>query len=155
MAGPLACSVPAWRNSLVFHDLEKITSIYIHVFPALLLYSIRWYQPTGTWPFNPFWPLTFLPAQKNVSSSCECHPGMLMPRFRHCCVVDVDGSGWGPCLDACGALEGKDLGHALLLYVMWQIMYFVKVEMVEKGTQRVSRGWATLGDWGCRHASFG
>lgn len=64
MAGPLACSVPAWRNSLVFHDLEKITSIYIHVFPALLLYSIRWYQPTGTWPSNLFWPLTFLPPRK-------------------------------------------------------------------------------------------
>lgn len=86
---------------------------------------------------------------------------MLMPRFRRCCVVDVDGSGWGPCLDACGALEGKDLGHALLLYVMWQIMYFVKVEMVEKGTQRVSRGGATLGEgtacmphscWACLHA---
>ena len=32
-----------WRNSLVFHDVEKITSLYIHIFPGLLLYALRWY----------------------------------------------------------------------------------------------------------------
>jgi hypothetical protein len=33
----------AWRNSLVLHSLDKVTSIYIHFFPALLAYSERWH----------------------------------------------------------------------------------------------------------------
>jgi hypothetical protein len=40
--GPLAWAVPAWRNSLVFHDMQKITSVYIHIFPALTCITIRW-----------------------------------------------------------------------------------------------------------------
>lgn len=42
--------MPVWRNSLVFHDVEKITSLYIHIFPGLLLYTLRWYPRTpGRW----------------------------------------------------------------------------------------------------------
>lgn len=29
-AGPLAWSIPALRNSLVLHDLEKTTSVFMH-----------------------------------------------------------------------------------------------------------------------------
>lgn len=32
----------AWRNSLVFHSLDKVTSVYIHILPALLTYVWRW-----------------------------------------------------------------------------------------------------------------
>lgn len=44
--GPLAFAVPVWRNSLVFHDVEKITSLYIHIFPGLLTYALKWYPST-------------------------------------------------------------------------------------------------------------
>lgn len=33
----------------------------------------------------------------------------------------------------CGSLGGQDLALALLLYVAWQIMYLIKVEVAEKG----------------------
>lgn len=29
--GPVAVAIIAWRNSLVFHDLEKVTSVFIHI----------------------------------------------------------------------------------------------------------------------------
>jgi hypothetical protein len=29
-------------NSLVFHSLDKVTSVFIHIFPALVTYVIRW-----------------------------------------------------------------------------------------------------------------
>jgi len=45
--GPLAMAIPAWRNSLVFHSLDKITSIFVHALPALLLFCTRWYPPPG------------------------------------------------------------------------------------------------------------
>jgi len=41
-SGPLAWSVLAWGNSLVFHSLEKITSLFIHLTPNLLFYTMRW-----------------------------------------------------------------------------------------------------------------
>ena len=40
--GPLLWAIPLYRNSVVFHSLDRITSIYLHMFPALVLYSIRW-----------------------------------------------------------------------------------------------------------------
>ncbi|KAK2173068.1 hypothetical protein NP493_905g00056 [Ridgeia piscesae] len=41
--GPMAWATCLFRNSLVFHSVDKMTSIYIHVLPAYLMYSIRWY----------------------------------------------------------------------------------------------------------------
>jgi hypothetical protein len=40
--GALFGAVLAWRNSLVFHSLDKVTSIAIHVLPGLLTYIERW-----------------------------------------------------------------------------------------------------------------
>lgn len=33
--GPLAWGIVAWNNSLVFHDLDKMTSVAIHIMPAI------------------------------------------------------------------------------------------------------------------------
>lgn len=43
--GPLAFSVAAWRNSLVFHSLDKVTSVFIHLYPPLVFHSIRFLVP--------------------------------------------------------------------------------------------------------------
>jgi len=43
--GPLCVAIVMWRNSLVFHDLDKITSVFIHMFPPLVTFSLRWYPP--------------------------------------------------------------------------------------------------------------
>lgn len=47
--GPLAWAIVVWRNSLVLHDLEKVTSVFIHMMPPLLAYSRRTLQVAG-WP---------------------------------------------------------------------------------------------------------
>lgn len=44
-SGPVLWAIVAWRNSLVFHSLDKVTSVYIHLFPALLAWS---QQPCST-----------------------------------------------------------------------------------------------------------
>ena len=33
--GPLLIALVMWKNSLVFHDLDKTTSMFIHLFPSL------------------------------------------------------------------------------------------------------------------------
>uniref|UniRef100_A0A7S2Q1C6 Glycerophosphocholine acyltransferase 1 n=1 Tax=Skeletonema marinoi TaxID=267567 RepID=A0A7S2Q1C6_9STRA len=40
--GPLVLAVAMWRNSLVFHSLDKMTSMFIHILPALVMFSQRW-----------------------------------------------------------------------------------------------------------------
>jgi len=45
--GPLLVGLVMWRNSLVFHDLDKLTSVFIHLFPALVTWCIRWYPSNG------------------------------------------------------------------------------------------------------------
>jgi hypothetical protein len=39
--GPLASAIITWRNSLVFHSLDKVTSLFIHMYPPLVLTVIR------------------------------------------------------------------------------------------------------------------
>jgi hypothetical protein len=35
-------AIYAWRNALVFHSLDKMTSTAIHIIPPLTTYAIRW-----------------------------------------------------------------------------------------------------------------
>ncbi|KAF0689275.1 Aste57867_19254 [Aphanomyces stellatus] len=41
--GPLVWAVVLWRNSLVFHDVDRMSGVFIHLMPCLLYYAIRWY----------------------------------------------------------------------------------------------------------------
>lgn len=44
--GPLAFGIVMWRNSLVFHEIDKCCSVFIHLFPPLITYCARWF-PRG------------------------------------------------------------------------------------------------------------
>jgi len=41
-AGPLFTAVIMFRNSLVFHSFDKLTSCYIHICPFLVTFTMRW-----------------------------------------------------------------------------------------------------------------
>lgn len=42
--GPLLMAVIAWSNCLVFHDIDRVTSLFIHIYPPLVLYAERWHN---------------------------------------------------------------------------------------------------------------
>ncbi|CAK0890065.1 unnamed protein product [Prorocentrum cordatum] len=44
LSGVLMVSIPVFRNSFVPHSLDRITSLHIHLGPALQLYVLRWYS---------------------------------------------------------------------------------------------------------------
>ncbi|KAJ3717061.1 hypothetical protein C8R42DRAFT_704080 [Lentinula raphanica] len=46
-ATTLASAVITWRNSLVFHDLDKVTSLFIHIYPPFCFTVIRHYYPNA------------------------------------------------------------------------------------------------------------
>ena len=41
--GPLAFAIAAFRNSLVYHSMEFLSSLAIHAGPMVLMSSARWY----------------------------------------------------------------------------------------------------------------
>ncbi|KAF7313510.1 hypothetical protein HMN09_00506900 [Mycena chlorophos] len=43
--GSLASAVITWRNSLVFHDQDKVTSLFIHLYPPFTFTVIRHFYP--------------------------------------------------------------------------------------------------------------
>eukprot|EP01065_Artemidia_motanka_P006918 TRINITY_DN1337_c0_g1_i2.p1 TRINITY_DN1337_c0_g1~~TRINITY_DN1337_c0_g1_i2.p1 ORF type:complete len:499 (+),score=164.73 TRINITY_DN1337_c0_g1_i2:56-1498(+) len=60
--GPLGWAIVAWRNSLVFHSFDKVTSVYIHTYPMLLTFTWRWRQhcsgadcAVAAWGQEPGW----------------------------------------------------------------------------------------------------
>ncbi|KAJ1615845.1 hypothetical protein T492DRAFT_918794 [Pavlovales sp. CCMP2436] len=51
-SGPLAIATVAWRNSLVFHSVDKVTSIFIHLLPVATLHTLHW-TPASLCPSEP------------------------------------------------------------------------------------------------------
>ncbi|KAI0347433.1 hypothetical protein BDW22DRAFT_1351871 [Trametopsis cervina] len=45
--GSLGSAVITWRNSLVFHDSDKVTSLFIHIYAPLVFTTIRHYYPNA------------------------------------------------------------------------------------------------------------
>lgn len=41
--GAIAVSIKLFRNSLVIHKIDTLTSLFIHLFPMLVMYHIRWF----------------------------------------------------------------------------------------------------------------
>jgi len=40
-------AVVAWKNSLVLHDWSKMTTLFIHIYPPIVTYCMRWYPDEG------------------------------------------------------------------------------------------------------------
>ncbi|ORY43873.1 hypothetical protein BCR33DRAFT_785666 [Rhizoclosmatium globosum] len=88
--GPLMWAIVMWRSGLVFHSLPHITTIYIHLLPALVTYVIRW-----------------LPSEELLASNL-------------CVALD------------CGISLSEMYSWPILLYLLWQALYLVKTEWVDR-----------------------
>eukprot|EP00282_Hemiselmis_andersenii_P000589 CAMPEP_0114112456 /NCGR_PEP_ID=MMETSP0043_2-20121206/2396_1 /TAXON_ID=464988 /ORGANISM="Hemiselmis andersenii, Strain CCMP644" /LENGTH=547 /DNA_ID=CAMNT_0001204555 /DNA_START=204 /DNA_END=1847 /DNA_ORIENTATION=- len=47
-SGPVPIAIIAWRNSLVFHSLDKVTSVVIHLLPCGIVFCMRWFPERTT-----------------------------------------------------------------------------------------------------------
>jgi hypothetical protein len=45
--GPLCTAIATWRNSLVFHSVDKVTSLFIHVYPPFVFTVLRHFYPNA------------------------------------------------------------------------------------------------------------
>jgi len=92
--GPLPCAILVWNNSLVFHDYDKMTSVYIHMLPAILNYTLKYFDRDS------------LRTGLDVCDSINYNT----------------------------ALTTYDIIYAAIGYMLWQSLYFVKTEIVDKKT---------------------
>jgi len=94
--GPLSWAVPTWRNSMVFHSLDKVTSVFIHIGPPVVTYSIRWFQSTN-YP------------EYTICPDNDCN----LPFYYFAILPFIP-------------------------YTIWQIMYYVKVNIVSSHKNRMT-----------------
>jgi len=65
--GPLAWSIVIFKNSLAFHNLQKITEVYVHLSPGFLFYCLRWGAGLGPSIIMNAWPDMFRVCPASVS----------------------------------------------------------------------------------------
>eukprot|EP01128_Nolandella_sp_AFSM9_P009086 TRINITY_DN5725_c0_g1_i1.p1 TRINITY_DN5725_c0_g1~~TRINITY_DN5725_c0_g1_i1.p1 ORF type:complete len:405 (+),score=78.10 TRINITY_DN5725_c0_g1_i1:105-1319(+) len=102
--GPLLNSVIMWANKLILHDIDKLTSIFIHIYPPLLSYAFRWSSH-----YDPEW------------------------------IFAVDSPD--------NQLDRWDFICMLVGYFVWQIFYWVKVELMDKKKLRENKDLVTSARW--------
>ena len=108
--GPLNAAVVLWRNSLVFHDREKVITVWIHLLPSWFAYASKWQEAD---PDSAF-------------------------------------SGRMASLENCSPLGLMDVATALMVYALWQALYFWKTEVLDAAslnadfTTQTSLRWLAL-----------
>jgi hypothetical protein len=107
--GPLPLAIVIWRNSYVFHDYDRMFSVYIHLLPSMLSY-------VGL--NNGHCSLLSLMS----SNKCEVHASKWCKNI-HC---------FQPARITASTLTFTDYGLAILFYILWQIAYFVLTEVIDK-----------------------
>lgn len=109
--GPLAWSVFIFRNSLVFHDVDNITSVFIHFSPMALFWCLRWGAGLGPSAVENAWPALF-----RVCAAAEL-------RAADACVASLRGALW---CDACPAAPADFVVAPALVYIcLWAVPYFL------------------------------
>jgi len=103
--GPLIWAIPTWRNSMVFHSIDKVTSVFIHMTPPIVTYSIKWFHDTHYPNYNIC-----------INPNCD-------EPFYYYIILP------------------------LVPYIIWQILYYIKVEVLSSHKNRMtSVKWLLEGD---------
>ena len=105
--GPLLWAIVVWRNSLVFHDFDKVTSVYIHILPSMLTYVGLTHGHCSL--------IDFMLFRTQNSSTCTLFSQPMMKGD-----------------EALATLTLADFGRAVGFYVFWQVCYYIKTEVIDK-----------------------
>lgn len=106
--GPLAMAVILWRNSLVFHSVDKMTSSMIHLLPSVVMYSMKWQSHLLDHKF-PLW----------EEDEMEPKPLSSAGLFN-----------WNKIVDSSNILNF--MCYPFLCYLIWQCLYLFKTEVISR-----------------------
>ena len=108
--GQVLIAILAWRNSLVFHSLDKVTTLFIHAFPPMYTWAERWYG-------------RFRDGAGVCSGSKALFAG-----FLDFSALDAETD---PSAPPCSLTMTTALGWPILAYMVWQVLYLVKTELLD------------------------
>lgn len=122
--GALALAVPLYQNSIVFHDVDNLASVFIHTSPAWLFWALRWGAGHGTSLIQETWPDMF---QVCINMSDTKELDAPFTSFRNML--------WhsGPC--GANAMEVREFVSypAMCWAICWGIPYYVFVLCLFRG----------------------
>ncbi|KAG1468129.1 hypothetical protein G6F56_004021 [Rhizopus delemar] len=116
--GPVAWAIITWRNSLVFHSLDKVTSVFIHIFPPLVMYCLRW--------------------MPELMKDVYCDNQLFVKEYR---------DSRYPAFKEVSTINIQQITiYSTLAYSIWQALYYVfimvgKKEKVDAGIRLTSYSW--------------
>eukprot|EP00929_Paragymnodinium_shiwhaense_P083209 TRINITY_DN44248_c0_g1_i1.p1 TRINITY_DN44248_c0_g1~~TRINITY_DN44248_c0_g1_i1.p1 ORF type:complete len:385 (+),score=59.94 TRINITY_DN44248_c0_g1_i1:176-1330(+) len=58
--GALLWAIVIWGNKIVFHDVDNLTTAFIHISPAMFFWALRWGGGFGTSVLQESWPDMFI-----------------------------------------------------------------------------------------------
>jgi len=102
--GPISIAILVYRNAVVFHDVDRMSSFYIHIFPPLLFFTLRYPVPEAS-ALDPF---AFSSGWRSAMPSSFSH------------------------LQSCDGFDRWDAANVLLFYLFWQVLYHLATEVVWK-----------------------
>eukprot|EP01062_Namystynia_karyoxenos_P036412 TRINITY_DN26521_c0_g1_i1.p1 TRINITY_DN26521_c0_g1~~TRINITY_DN26521_c0_g1_i1.p1 ORF type:complete len:428 (+),score=123.25 TRINITY_DN26521_c0_g1_i1:72-1286(+) len=114
-SGPLAWSVLIFRNSIVFHDIDHMTSVFIHVSPPLLFWCIRWGAGMGPMVVQKRWPNMFVVCPDGDMADVDQCASLLVP-WCHACPADWNSFTYWPL----GFWAGWALIYVLVVFVIFK-----------------------------------
>ena len=110
-SGSLLWSVPIFNNAVVYHSIDHLTSLFIHLGPAILFFSIRHGAGKGPGTVQKSWPGLF--------RICRGDGENAMYRAADAC----SRKGW--CTGACSASVVDLIIWPIFIWVAWAVPYFV------------------------------
>lgn len=117
--GSLGWSVIIFRNSMVLHSVDHMTSVFIHLSPVVLFWCLRWGGGFGISRLEGWFPNTFdicRGADAEVVDQC-----LTFPKVFYWC-------------DACpGTIQEFVVYPAALYLIVWAIPYYLLVFVIFKG----------------------
>jgi len=106
--GSLAWSVVIFKNSLVFYNIDQMTSVFIHLSPAVFFWCLRWGGGYGVVSMEEWWPGYF-----------DICPGADMAKVDSC--LEWPRTAW---CDACPAHWADFTWKPAIVYmVAWAVPY--------------------------------
>jgi len=115
-------SIITWRNSLVFHDFDKITSVFIHFVPHVLNFVLRWSKTRSPIAiFRDSDPSSILNTTTTFSSQSE---SSYLPNTSTTTTTTSTTFGFQ------AYIYDFLLPH-FLFYLGWQFLYIIKTEVLD------------------------
>lgn len=124
--GALPWAVYLFRNSLVFHSLDRITSCFIHISPMLVMWCLRWSGPH--FQQDSRWAICDPATGVAVKTKWVSQNASLSDR---------------PALPGCGSVFWT-LGMPVAAYIVWFMIYGIVMSILSPDLKRYSTTYTLM-----------